>query len=152
MFIFEEVLRDLLIRANLVERRVFLVRAPQAPASQQKTPYFVYFHIAPTIRHSHLGPIGLYDRDYQVSIFDPSQSKALAIADSLRSYLDGMRGDFEGISFGGIFHRNQAQHYEDDTKLYHILQEYRIQYRLPADLTAVNNRSNDRTTNRSKSE
>ena len=137
MTIVENTLRRLLIQANVgFEKRVFLMFAPQVPAPQQKWPYCVFFHVAPNPLHDHGGPLDLLIREYQVSIFDPSQSKALAIADSLRNYLDGYRGTFEDTDFGGIFYMTQTGSREPDTELFHIVQEYRIQFKyLP--ITAV---------------
>jgi hypothetical protein len=147
MTLVEQSLRDLLIQANVVGSRVFLARAPQKPAAAMTTPYIVFFHIAPNPHYSHDGPINTMDRDYQVGIFDPSQSLALGMADTLRSYLEGFRGDFEQAHFYAFFHRTQTQAYEFDTQLFHIVQEYRILYALlngtrnPAVRTAVPNRS-----------
>jgi len=130
MIIFEQVFRDLLISSNLVDTRCFLVRAPQVPAEQQRNPYIVFFHLGPSPYHAHSGPLALFDRDFQVSIFDVSQTRALYIADSMRSYLDGFTGEYEGVLFGGLFYRNQVIQHEQATKLFHVVQEYRIQYRL----------------------
>jgi len=124
--IFEQTLRDVLINANVTDDRVFLVRAPQVPAAKAANPYMIFFAISPTPHYDHSGPLDTKDRDYQVSIFDPSQSKALALADTLRDYLEHFRGDFSNVRFGAFFHRNQTHQYETDTKLYQIVQEWRI--------------------------
>jgi len=128
--IVEQTLRDLLIAANVCDDRVFLIRAPQVPADKARNPYIIFFHLAPYPHYSQDGPIQTFDREYQVSIFDPSQSKALAIADTVRDYLERFRGEFGAARFYGFFHRNQTQHWESDTKLYQIVQEYRILYAL----------------------
>lgn len=130
MVIFEQVFRDLLIQTNLVANRAFFLRAPQVPAEQQKTPYMVFFHVGPEPLHAHSGPLGLLQRTYQVSIFDVGQTRAIAIADSLRGALDGYRGEYEGVLFGLIAYRNQTSEHEQLTKLFHVVQEYRILYRL----------------------
>lgn len=146
MVIFEQVLRDLIIAANLFERRVFLLRAPQVPAEQQKTPYAVFLPTGPSPMHVHDGPLSLQDRTYQVSIFDESQTKALALAESLKAYLDGYRGMYEGVDFGGIFFYASTWEYEPASTIYHMSVEFRILYRLvnPQPQTAVTNRSNNR--------
>jgi hypothetical protein len=143
MVIFEQVLRDLVIGLNLFENRVFLLRAPQVPAEQRKNPYCVFFPIGPTPYRSHMGPLGLLDRSYQFSIFDPSQTMALGLADALRSRLDGLRGDYEGVLFGGIFFDTQTWEYEPATAIFHITVEFTIQYRLvdPHPQPAVTTRS-----------
>ena len=132
MIIFEQTLRDLLIQANLVDNRVFLMRAPQKPADQQKTPYIVFFHVAPVDPiglKTMTGPLDQQDRLYQVSIFDNSQSRALAIADSLRMYLDTFHGDYENVRIGHSFYMTQTWAWEPDTLLYQVIQEYRIMFR-----------------------
>jgi hypothetical protein len=150
MVIFEQVLRDLIVAASLFENRVFLLRAPQVPAEQQKVPYAVFFPTGPLPLQSHQGPLGLLERDYKVAIFDPSQTKALALGDSLRMFLDGLRGDYEGVRFGAIFFRTLTWEYEIATTLFHITCEFRILFRLvnpqpkPAVPTSSINRSNRR--------
>lgn len=151
MVIFEQVLRDLIVATNLFERRVFLLRAPQVPAEQQKTPYAVFLPTGPSPIHAQTGPLVLQDRTYQVSIFDESQTKALAIAESLKNALDGWKGTYEGVDFGGIFLYSSSWEYEPASILFHITVEFRILYRLidPQPQTAVTNRSTDRKTIRS---
>jgi hypothetical protein len=148
MTIFEQTLRDVLIQANVTDDRVFLIRAPQVPAPQQRFPYMVFFHIAPTPHYEQQGPLSVMDREYQISIFDQSQSRALAIGDTLRAYLEGFRGDFEDSRFYAFFHRTQTQAWEPDTQLYQIIQEYRILYAV-LDSTRSTNRSSNRNTKRS---
>lgn len=147
MVIVEQVIRDLLIRTNLVGTRVFLIRAPQTPAAQQTTPFIIFFHVAPLPYGSHDGPLSLLQRDYQISIFDDSQTRALAIGDSIRAALDGFRQPFEGVEFGGVFYRTQTHGYETETKLHAVIQEYRITYRLrdPQPVTRNITRSNTRS-------
>ena len=125
------------------------MRAPQVPAVKQTNPYIIFFHVAP------IDPIGLatmngpldqQDRLYQVSIFDNSQSRALAIGDSLRMYLNTLHGDFENVHIGHSFYVTQTWSYEDDTQLYQVIQEYRIMFRYlnydpPATPTRSTNRS-----------
>lgn len=147
MVIVEQVIRDLIIRTNLYERRVFLMRAPQVPAEQQTNPFAIFFHVSPIPMHAHSGPLGLIERDYQVSSYDPSQTKVLGLADALRASLDGFVGEFEGVLFGGIFYRNQLSRYEQNTKLFEVIQEFRIFYRLTNHVApAAPNRSTTRNT------
>ena len=144
--IFEDVLRDLLIDTSLVARRVFLIRAPQVPASQQTTPYIVFFMVAPFPMHSQGGPATLVEREYQVSIFDKSQSRGLAMADSLRTALDGFNGTYEGVWFGGIFYRAQTMQYEQETQLFQFILEFRILYTVtPEALRHARTRSHNRS-------
>jgi hypothetical protein len=142
MTIVEQAIRDLLIQTNLTERRVFLVRAPQAPAATAVTPYMVFFHVSPQPLHSHSGPLDLLRRDYQISIFDPSQTKALAIADSLRAAIDGFHQTFGDVRFGSILYRNQTHAWEAKTQLMHVIQVYRMQmHLLPSSTTRSTTRS-----------
>lgn len=132
MIIFEQTLRDLLIRTNLVDDRVFLMRAPQVPASKQKLPYIVFFLVGPVdplgLMTMH-GPLDLFEGLYQISIFDSSQSRARAIGDSLRLYFNTLHGDFENIRFGHSFYMTSTWGWEPDTELFQVIQEYRIMYR-----------------------
>lgn len=127
--IFEDTFRDLLISFNLVDRRVFLIRGPQKPAAQMRIPYVIFFHVGPSPLHGIRGPLNVLDRTYQISIFDESQSKALAIADALRIRLDGFKGGYGGVCFGGIFYRAQTFSYEADTRLFQIITEFRVVFR-----------------------
>jgi len=132
MIIFEQTFRDLLIRTNLDDRRVFLMRGPQAPADQMKAPYIVFFQVAPVDPlglKTMTGPLDQQDRLYQVSIFDSSQSRAIAIGDSVRMYLDTMHGDFENVRIGHSFYITQTWGWEPDTELFQVIQEYRIMFR-----------------------
>lgn len=138
MTIFEQTFRQLLIAANLVESRVFLWRAPQAPNTRMVIPYAVFFHVSPWTRdYPHDGPLTLQQRDYQLDIFDESQSRCVAIADSFREYLDGYKGVYQNVRFGAIFFTNQTSAYEDDTRLFHVAQEYRVQYHLSPPVAAA---------------
>jgi hypothetical protein len=138
--IFEDILRDLLVGFNLVGNRVFLMRAPQVPASQAQTPYLVFTPVGPEPLHAHSGPIALVREEYQFTFFDPSQSRALMLAASLRARLDGLRGDFEGVTFGGVFYRAKTTAYEDDTKLFQAITSYFIQAAVPEAVLASTSR------------
>ena len=146
--IIEDVLRQLLIATDVASSRVFLMRAPQKPAEQMKTPYIVFFHIGPSPLHSQIGPLGLLDREYQVSIFDPSQSRALGIADEIRHQLDGLQGDYMGLHIGGIFYRAQTSSYESAPEVIQVITTYRILFTV-LDLSTVT--LNPRNQLRSKS-
>jgi hypothetical protein len=142
MVIFEQTLRDLILDVGLTDRRVFLMRAPQTPAPQQLVPYIVFFPIAPLeIGATQTGPLNLIRRDYQVSFFDSQQSRALAMADTLRTSLDTLSGDYENVHIGSCFHVMQTWQWEPDTELYQVIQDYRIIFNYTATSTAVKNRS-----------
>jgi len=142
--IFEDVLRDLLVSFNLVDTRVFLMRAPQAPAAKAVPPYLVFLHVGPEPMHAHSGPLDVLRREYQFAFFDTSQSRALGLSDALRARLDGLRGSFEGVNFGGVFYRAQTSAYEDDTRLFQSITTYLFQYRIPEPLPAVSLRQQQR--------
>src|SRR5262252_6568840 len=138
MIIFEQTLRDLLISTNLVSKRVFLARAPQKPAQPLVTPYMVFFMVGPLPVQTHTGPLNQVQRDYQVSIFDDSQSRALAIGDSLRGFLDTLHGDYESVHIGSCLYMLQTWTWEQETQLMQVIQEYRIMHNyLPAVTKAV---------------
>jgi len=148
MTIFEQILRDLLIQTNLVGRAVFLMRAPQVPAPELQAPYFVFFPVGPTPHFTHSGPLNQVTRLYQVSIFDTQQTRALAIADSLRQSLDHLQAWFEGVHIGACFFMTQTIGEEPETEMFHVFHEYEITFN-GADLanatpSARPNRSNTR--------
>jgi hypothetical protein len=133
--IFEDVLRAMLIQFNLVDKRVWLIRAPQKPTVQPMVPYMIFQHVGPVPLHSIRAPLDVLQREYQISIFDTSQSRALAIADALRTRLDGMRGDYMTVHFGAIFYRLQTSGYEADTELYSVVTSFEILFQY---LVAIN--------------
>jgi hypothetical protein len=91
---FEEALRYFLTSNSslspLLGSNVFSAFSQQRPA----TPYLVFVQIGPRPLHSHQGPPspGILQRLYQFSIFDPSQSDSILVADTLRLALDGFSG------------------------------------------------------------
>ena len=124
--IFEDVLRALLVGTDVAGTRVFLMRAPQKPAGQQSTPYLVFEPVASAPRHTQIGPISMQDVDYQIDIFDPSQSRALGIADTLRRKLVGVRGVFAGVRIGGIFNHSHTVGFEPQPDLQHVIVTFTI--------------------------
>jgi hypothetical protein len=149
--IIEDVLRQLLIATDVAATRVFVMRAPQKPAEQMKTPYIVFFQVGPSPMHSQTGPLDLLDREYQVSIFDPSQSRALGIADELRRQLDGLRGDYMGLRFGAIFFRVQTSAFEATPEIVQVVTAFRVLFTVLDDFGAVTlNPRNQPETLRSK--
>ena len=130
MALFEETFRDYLIALNLVGGRVSLIRAPQIPAEKMVTPYMVFLPVAAFPMVTQHGPLDIVQHDYQISIFDPSQTRALAIAESVRLSLNTLHGTFGNVYFGSCFHVMQSPQWEQETKLVHIIQQYRIMYRL----------------------
>src|SRR5262245_59248868 len=93
------------------------------------TPYMVFFHVGPSPMHTMRAPLNVLDRTYQVSIFHERQSMALSIADALRHRLDGYKGGYQGICFGGVFYRAQTSGYDVGTKLFQIVTEWRVVFR-----------------------
>ena len=124
--IIEDVIRQLLISTDVAASRVFLLRAPQKPAPQMVTPYLIFFNVGPAPMHSQSGPLDLLDREYQVSIFDPSQSLAFGIADELRRQLDGLSGDYMGVRFGAIFYRTQTAAFDQTPEIAQVITSFRV--------------------------
>jgi hypothetical protein len=124
--IFEDVLKALLIQLNLTDARVWLMRAPQKPTVSPMVPYMVFLHVGPVPLHSIVAPLDVLQREYQITIFDTSQSRALAIADALRQRLDGATGDYMGIHFGAILYKVQTSGYEPETELHSIVIGFEI--------------------------
>lgn len=141
MEIFEQALRAILIQTNLVGPRVFLMRAPQKPAEQMVTPYIIFFAVGPQTYTTQRGPLDQQQRLYQISIFDDSQSRALAIADSLRQKLDTLRGDVGQWRIGSCFYSTQTSTWEFDTGLTHVVTEFLIMFRYLGGATATRSKS-----------
>lgn len=138
--IFEDSFRQLLISCNLgYQSRVFLMRAPQKPTpAKMVTPYAVFFQVGPTPRHTHSGPTNYLERDYQVSMFDPSQSLLVAMADTLRNKLDGLRDAvYQGIDYRAILFKVQTSAFEENMEIWHLIQQFVIQFRFLDVTTAV---------------
>jgi hypothetical protein len=128
----------MVVQLNLVDKRVYLIRAPQKPTVEPIVPYIVFQHVGPVPLHSLRAPLDVLHREYQFTIFDTSQSRALAIADSLRTRLDGMRGDYMGIHFGAILYRYQTSGYEPETELYSVVTGFEILFQYLGPLPAIN--------------
>jgi hypothetical protein len=109
------------------------MRAPQQPPALA-VPYCVFFLIAAYPKPRITGPLAMLERDYQVSIFDRSQSNALGVADMLRAQLDTRTGLVGNIQINSCFYTTQTWGYEDTTGLFQIVQEYRFQF---TDLGAI---------------
>lgn len=124
--IFEDVLRAMVVQMNLVDSRVWLVRAPQKPTVQPMVPYIVFLHVGPIPLHSIVAPLDVLQREYQFTVFDTSQSRAIAISDALRTRLDGLRGDYMFIRFGAVLYKFQTSSYEPDTELHSVVTSYEI--------------------------
>jgi hypothetical protein len=132
---FEEALRYTITSAALaVGSNVFSAFAQQRPT----TPYLVFVQIGPRPLHSHGGPPspGILQRTYQFSIFDPSQSSSISIADSLRALLDGYRGvmavsadpSAQQYSVQGCLFQSQKYMWDADARLHMQAQDYFIQF------------------------
>ena len=136
--IFEDVLRAMLIQLNLVDKRVWLIRAPQKPTVNPMVPYMIFQNVGPIPLHSITAPLDVLQREYQISIFDTSQSRALGIADTLRTRLDGARGDYYGVHFGAIFYKAQTSGYEPETELHNIVTSFEMLFQFLADYPVIN--------------
>lgn len=148
MNIVENVIRDLVTATNVVADRVSLLHGPQVPQPKLVVPYITISPVGVYPKPTMEGPLQLIDREYQFSIFDSSQSRGLAIGDTVRQAFDGARGDYELVRFGACFNTLQTWGYESDTKLFQIIQQYRFLYRLLAGF-ATQTRTTNRSTNRS---
>lgn len=132
---FEEALRYFLTTAALaVGSNVFSAFAQQRPT----TPYLVFVQISPTPLHTHSGPPspGILQRRYQFSIFDPSQSSSISIADALRVLLDGYRGSMavsadpsaQQFSVKACLFVSQKYLYDAESRVHHQALDFFIQF------------------------
>lgn len=147
MTIFEQTLREVIASVNLVANRVYLMRSPQVASSQVIVPYVVFTPVGAITYDSQSGPSQLIQRDYQLSIFDTSQSRALAIADSYRIRLGGLPAGLvvDPYQINSCFFITQSSGWENEDEYFQVIQQYRIMHRnlarptpYTAPLTAVN--------------
>lgn len=132
---FEEALRYFITSAALaVGSNVFSAFSQQRPT----TPYLVFVQIGPRPLHAHNGPPspGILQRIYQFSIFDPSQSSSISIADALRVLLDGYRGvmaisadpSAQQYSVQGCLFQSQKYLFDTDARVHMQALDFFIQF------------------------
>ena len=109
---------------SAISDRWYIYRAPDRVAE----PYGVIGCISPDPIHSHSGPSPLIVRDYQISLFSPSQIQAISLADSVRAVFDGFTGTMSGLIVVMLY-RTEFYLYEEDTKLHHKALRFQVQYR-----------------------
>lgn len=107
-----------------VGARWYIYRAPERPTE----PYGVIHHISPDPIHSHSGPSPLIVRDYQISLFSKDQTEVIAVADAVRTLLDGFSGTMSGLTVVMLY-RTEFYGYESDTTLHHKAIRFQVQYR-----------------------
>jgi hypothetical protein len=110
-----------------VQSRVYSHKAPQNATA----PYIVIYRISATPRHGHRGGVPTLERLFQFSVFSPSQSEAIGIADALRRLLDGYSGAMGSYSVRGAFWSNERALFNEVSGLHQIAADYTIQYREP---------------------
>lgn len=132
---FEEALRYFLTSASLaVGSNVFSAYSQQRPT----TPYLVFVQIGPRPLHAHNGAPspGILQRVYQFSIFDPSQSSSISIADALRVLLDGYSGvmavsadpSAQQYSVKACLFQSQKYMYDNESRVHHQALDFFVQF------------------------
>jgi len=103
----------------------------RCPATRIKTPgpnqnlalpYIVHFPVAerPTRTHGGLAALRIWD-SYQVSVFSADYATGRALADAVRTAMDGVTSTGVHIQFRGTLHL-----YEDETQVNHFVLEFFI--------------------------
>jgi hypothetical protein len=130
MRIIEDVIRELVAALELpFASRIFLMRAPQAPAPSPAVPYCVMIPAGTNPIHGTHARSYLMNRVFQFSIYDSSQTRALWVSETLRLKIDALRGHFGGVNFGAILLRAQtAAAPEIATGLFHVISDYEFIY------------------------
>ena len=78
--------------------RVYPLLAPQ----DGPLPCVVYSRISAERWRSTTGPSGMAQARIQVDVYDIGYAPAKALADNIRSALDGLRGEAGGVRIGGL--------------------------------------------------
>lgn len=107
-----------------VENRIYSHAAPQTGS----TPYIVIYRISATPRMTHKGAPGMIERQMQFSIFGPSQSQILGIADALRRLINGYAGAMGDYTVRGVFWQGERPGYNELSKLHQISSDFTFQY------------------------
>ncbi len=113
---------------------VYSALAPQ----RAPTPYIVYVRKSVKPLHMQTGPPspGILQRIYTFSIYDPSQSRTIMIADALRVLLDGYRGvlavaanpSAQQYGVSACLFRTQKYMFDRDTQLHMQALDFFIQF------------------------
>lgn len=100
----------------LVATRVY----PNVAAQDASLPYIVYQRISTPRVGSHSGPSGLAHPRFQLTCADDSYSGAKALADSVRSALDGyigMMGGGSGVGVQATYVKDERDGYDSTSKV-----------------------------------
>lgn len=130
MFVEQALLYELTQDAGLtahVGERIYPGNAPQTVA----TPYIVFFKVDSSPEQSHQGNSHLERARFQFDIFDASIYECKLIAEHLQSILQGLN-ELIGVSpyvrVEGIIFLGEGQLYENEDKLYHLIEEFEVPY------------------------
>lgn len=110
---------------DYVGDRIYQVRALQ----NARTPYLVVTKISGVREHSHDGSSELAHPRFQFSAFSTTYNEAKNIIAAVQTALQGYSGTMgggSGVSVGACFYENEADYYEIETKLFHVLADYVI--------------------------
>ena len=130
MFVEQALLYELTQDSDLTEHvseRIYIVNAPQTV----KTPYIVFFKVDSNPEQSHQGNSHLERARFQFDIFDDSIYECKLIAEHLQTILQGLNepiGVSPYVRVGGILFLGEGQLYENEDKLYHLIEDYEIPY------------------------
>src|SRR4051812_33378855 len=91
------------LKTGLATQRIYSDRAPQPLPAPAGDPYIVFMRISPTPSHTHAGPSRGMEREFQFSVFSPSQSAARNLSDNLRRLIDGYRGMFGTVPINAVY-------------------------------------------------
>ena len=114
---------DILRAASGVTSRCPATRIKTPGPNQNLTlPYIVHFPVAerPTRTHGALAALRIWD-SYQVSVFSADYATGRALADAVRTAMDGVTSTGVHIQFRGTLHL-----YEDETQVSHFVLDFFI--------------------------
>ena len=95
---------------------------PQGDWQSLARPYIVHFPVSPYVQRTHEGRVPLTEWMYQVSCFAEAYSAARALADAVKTALDGVHDDVR------LFWEDQTPQIERDftPAIHHIALTFRV--------------------------
>jgi hypothetical protein len=91
-------------------------------------PYIVISKIDAPGKHTQDGPVAVVDARFQISIFSTTYGQAHQIAAAVKSVLDGYQGLMGEVYIFSCLYDDEQDLYEENTKLFHVPQDYIISY------------------------
>jgi hypothetical protein len=117
-------LRDDTGVAALIAARIYPLKATQDTAF----PCLVYNRIDSVPERVMGMASGLFFARFQIDSWGKSASAVTNLASKVRTSLDGFIGSILGVDIGGVSLLDEADDYDDEVRLYRVIQNFGIWY------------------------